>query len=168
MLTLDHYELIRCKHEIDGMTLRGIAKELGHSRKTVAKALKERIPPGYRLSQPRGRPVIEPVKHIIDAWLEQNKKARPKHRQTAKRIYGIRSVNHILFFTSRYVNKIALRDLETICSQVTIVSLCYFLEHSSTYWQTKRSNLLLEYSSEISCPVRSGHTVGKQSAVAHT
>ena len=67
---MDHYELIRRKHDIDGMTQREIARELGHSRKTVAKALRERIPPGYRLSQPRGRPVLEPVKHIIDAWLE--------------------------------------------------------------------------------------------------
>ena len=87
MLEVEHYELIRRKHEIDGMTQREIARELGHSRKTVSKALKERIPPGYRLSQPRGRPVIEPVRHIIDAWLEQNKKARRKQRQTAKRIY---------------------------------------------------------------------------------
>ena len=85
MLEVEHYELIRRKHEIDGMTQREIARELGHSRKTVAKALQERIPPGYRLSQPRGRPVIEPVKHIIDAWLEQNKKARRKQRQKGKR-----------------------------------------------------------------------------------
>ncbi len=49
MLTVDHYELIRCKVEIDGETQQDVAKELGHSRKTVAKALKLRIPPGYRL-----------------------------------------------------------------------------------------------------------------------
>jgi len=60
MLTVDHYELIRRKVEIDGQTQRDVAKELGHSRKTVAKALKLRIPPGYRLSEPRPRPAIEP------------------------------------------------------------------------------------------------------------
>ncbi len=87
MLEVEHYELIRRKHDREGMSQREIARELGHSRKTVAKALKERIPPGYRLSEPRPRPVIEPVRHIIDAWLEQNKKARRKQRQTAKRIY---------------------------------------------------------------------------------
>ena len=87
MLTVGHYELIRRKVEIDGQTQRDVAKELGHSHKTVAKALRLRIPPGYRLSEPRPRPVIEPVKHIIDAWLEQNKTAHRKQKQTAMRIY---------------------------------------------------------------------------------
>ena len=87
MLDLDHYELIRRKHEIEGLSQREIARQLGHSRKTVAKALQERIPPGYRLGEPRSRPVLEPVRHIIDAWLEQNKTARRKQRQTAKRMY---------------------------------------------------------------------------------
>ena len=87
MLAVDHYELIRRKVEIDGETQRDVAKELGHSRKTVAKALKLRLPPGYRLVKPRLKPVIEPVKHIIDAWLEQNKTAHRKQKQTGMRIY---------------------------------------------------------------------------------
>ena len=87
MLTVDHYELIRRKVIIEGMSQRNTAKELGHSRETVAKALKLRIPPGYRLSQPRSKPVVEPVQHIIDAWLEENKKARRKQKQTAMRMY---------------------------------------------------------------------------------
>ena len=87
MLTVDHYELIRRKVIIEGKSQRDAAKELGHSRETIAKALKLRIPPGYRLSEPRPRPIIEPVRHIIDAWLDQNKKTRRKQRQTAMRIY---------------------------------------------------------------------------------
>lgn len=87
MLTVEHYELIRRKVLIEGLSQRATAKELGHSRKTVAKALVYRIPPGYRLSEPRPRPVIDPVKGIIDAWLEQNAKAPVKQRQTAQRIY---------------------------------------------------------------------------------
>ena len=39
MLTVDDYELIRRKVVIEGMSQRDVAKELGHSRKTVAKAL---------------------------------------------------------------------------------------------------------------------------------
>ena len=31
--------------------------------------------------------VIEPVRHIIDAWIEQNKTARRKQRQTAMKMY---------------------------------------------------------------------------------
>ena len=87
MLTVDHYELIRRRVLIEGLSERAAAQELGHSRKTVAKALALRLPPGYRLSQPRPRPVLDPVKPMIDAWLEQNTKTRPKQRQTAQRIY---------------------------------------------------------------------------------
>ena len=83
---MEHYELIRRKVVIEGKSQRDVAKELGHSRKTIAKALKLRIPPGYRLSKQRPSPVIEPVRHIIDAWLEQNKQTRPKQRQTDRRI----------------------------------------------------------------------------------
>jgi transposase len=87
MLTVEHYELIRRKVMIDGKSQRDVAKELHHSRKTVAKALELRIPPGYRLSKPRLSPVIEPVRHIIDAWLEQNKHTRLKQRQNGMRMY---------------------------------------------------------------------------------
>jgi transposase len=87
MLAVEHYELIRHQVIIEGKSQRDVAKELHHSRKTITKALALRIPPGYRLSKPRPSPVIEPVRHIIDAWLEQNKHTRPKQRQTGQRIY---------------------------------------------------------------------------------
>jgi len=87
MLTVEHYELIRREVEINGKSQRQVAKELGHSRKTVAKVLKFRIPPGYQLTQPRIKPVLDPVRHILDAWIEQNKTARCKQRQLAKKMY---------------------------------------------------------------------------------
>jgi transposase len=87
MLTVEHYELIRRRVLNEGKSQRQVARELGHSRKTIAKALTLRIPPGYRLTEPRQRPVIEPFGHIIDAWLEQNKKTRRKQKLTAMRIY---------------------------------------------------------------------------------
>jgi transposase len=59
MLTVDHYEVIRRKVR-DGLSQREVARQLGHSRNTVAKALQYPIPPGYRLSQPRRQPVIAP------------------------------------------------------------------------------------------------------------
>jgi len=87
MWAVEHYELIRRKVLIDGFSQRDAAEALGHSREAIAKALALRLPPGYRLSEPRPRPVLEPVQGIIDAWLEQNVKARPKQRQTAQKIY---------------------------------------------------------------------------------
>ena len=44
MLTVDHYEIIRRKVR-DGMSQRDVSRQLGHSRNTVAKALKYPIPP---------------------------------------------------------------------------------------------------------------------------
>lgn len=87
MLTVDDYELIRRKYFIDGMSRRQIARELGHGRETVAKAIEHALPPRYRLRQPRGKPVIEEVSGIIEAWLDQDKTRPRKQRHTAQRIY---------------------------------------------------------------------------------
>lgn len=87
MLTVEHYELIRRKVLIEGRSRRAVAKELGHSRKTVDKALATAVPAGYRLSKPRAQPVLEPVKGIIDAWLEEDRQRPRKQRHTAERIY---------------------------------------------------------------------------------
>ena len=87
MLTVDHYELIRRKVR-DGMTQRNVAKALGHSRNTVAKALNYPIPPGYRMAQSRTKPAIAPFTHILDEWIEQNKHTRRKQRMSATRMYA--------------------------------------------------------------------------------
>ena len=58
-----------------------------YSRKTVAKALAHAVPPGYRLREPRGQPVLDAFKPVIDAWLEQDASRPPKQRHTAQRIY---------------------------------------------------------------------------------
>jgi transposase len=87
MLTVADYELIRRKFFLDHESARAIAKELGHSRKTVAKALVHPVPPGYRRSQPRKRPAIERYRPMIDAWLEEDQSRPRKQRHTAERIY---------------------------------------------------------------------------------
>ena len=87
MLTVDQYAVIRRKHFIDGLSQRAIAAELGHSRKTVSKALQQPTPPDYQQRQPREKPVIDPVKPIIDGWLDQDRRRPPKQRHTAQRIY---------------------------------------------------------------------------------
>jgi transposase len=87
MLTVDHYELIRRKRFVDRLSIRAIARELGHSRKTVRKAIANPIPPGYRLSKERLKPVLEPFRHIIDAWLDQDRTQPPKQRHTIRRIH---------------------------------------------------------------------------------
>ena len=109
MLTVEHYELIRRRHFIDGLSVRAIAGELGHSRKTVVKALKHAIPPGYRRSQPANRPVMDPFSAIVEAWMEQDRQRPRKQRHTAQRIYERLREEHQFTGASctvrRYMNK---------------------------------------------------------------
>ena len=67
MLAVEHYELIRRKVVIEGKSQRNVAKELHHSRKTIAKALELRIPPGYRLTKPRPSPVCVTSAEVAQA-----------------------------------------------------------------------------------------------------
>ena len=87
MLTVADYELIRRKFFLDAQSGREIAKELGHSRKTVAKAIAHPVPSGYRRKKPPRRPAIEPYRAWIDAWLEEDQSRPRKQRHTAERIY---------------------------------------------------------------------------------
>ena len=87
MLTVNHFELIRRKVLLDGLSQREAAVELGHSRKTVAKALEHPVPPGYQMTKARAHPVTDPYRSIIERWLELDQTAPPKQRHKAKRIY---------------------------------------------------------------------------------
>ena len=52
MLTVDHFARIRQARR-DGLTIRQIADQFGHSSKTIVKALEESEPTPYKLDQPR-------------------------------------------------------------------------------------------------------------------
>lgn len=109
MLTVEHYELIRRKHFIEGQSVRAIAQELGHARKTIAKALKHALPPGYRRRAPAACPVMDKFAWVVDAWLEQDRQRPRKQRHTAQRIYERLCEEHAFTGSSctvrRYVNK---------------------------------------------------------------
>lgn len=80
-------EFIRKKHFVGGWSIRKIAKNLEISRQSVRKALANSEVPRYKLTEPRPCPVMDPFRDIIRAWLEADKKAPPKQRHTAKRVY---------------------------------------------------------------------------------
>ncbi len=87
MLTVAQYEVIRRKVLVDGLSQRAVAQELGHSRKTVKKAVEHPLPLGYRRRQPRTQPVLEPVRAMIEAWLEADRSRPRKQRHTAQRVF---------------------------------------------------------------------------------
>jgi hypothetical protein len=67
--------------------MRQIARELGHTRKTIKKALAQAEPPGYDLTVIRTAPLLGPFKVRINEFLAQNEQLPPKQRYTGKRIY---------------------------------------------------------------------------------
>jgi transposase len=67
--------------------VRQIAKELGHSRKTIKKAIADAAAPQYRLAAGRPSLVMGPYLETIKTWLEVDKSRPAKQRHTAHRIY---------------------------------------------------------------------------------
>ena len=86
MLCVDDYLQIRLLHR-DGMSIRQIARELGHGRQSVKKALADGLPRGYTRRAPPASPKLGSFFSFIDQIL-QNDLAEPvKQRHTALRIF---------------------------------------------------------------------------------
>ena len=65
-------EQIRRAFFIDAKSIRRIAREGLHDRRTVRKFLHDAGPPRYTLKVPRRRPVLEPFLPVIDQWLKDD------------------------------------------------------------------------------------------------
>lgn len=89
MLEVVQVDYIRWLHERQGKSIRQIARELGHSRKTVRKALglTDVRDHKYTRKKPTVCPVTDPVKEIVKTWLQEDKMRPLKQRHTAHRIY---------------------------------------------------------------------------------
>ena len=81
---------IRKMYFEEGKNISQIARETGHDRKTVRAYLDKvawnKKPP--KVKKENAFPKLDPYKHDIDAWLNEDKKARRKQRLTAKRLYN--------------------------------------------------------------------------------
>src|SRR4029079_9355333 len=86
MLSVDDYLQIRLLHR-DGLSIRQIAKRLGHGRDTVKKALVEPTPRGYTRTRPVKRPKLGPFTEHIDQILREDESAPRKQRHTARRVF---------------------------------------------------------------------------------
>lgn len=83
---MNQYELIRTAHRVYGKTIRQIARETGHHRDTIRKAL-EGLEPKYRRKKQPSYPVMDRVAKIIERWLQDDRDRPCKQRHTARRIY---------------------------------------------------------------------------------
>ena len=87
MIEVNEYTYIRMSHRVHGKKIREIARETGHSKNTVKKALRGEYN-GYKIREKQPYPVLDPYLGIIDRWLEGDKNNPKKQRHTARRIYN--------------------------------------------------------------------------------
>jgi transposase len=85
VLTVDDYGAIR-RARRDGMSIRQISRQFGHTRKTVRHALNHAEPP-TPATRVRKAPLLGPVEPIIDRILADDEGAPPKQRHTAAQIH---------------------------------------------------------------------------------
>jgi transposase len=86
MIGMDQYELIRTANRVYAKSIRAIAREYGHSRKTIRKALAG-LEPKYRRNREPVAPVMGPYASIVESWLKHDLDVPPKQRHTARRVY---------------------------------------------------------------------------------
>jgi transposase len=83
---MDQYELIRTAARVYKKSIRQIARETGHTRKTIRKVLAGWEPKYRRRQEPPCR-VMDSAAAIIDGWLRADQEAPKKQRHTAHRIW---------------------------------------------------------------------------------
>jgi transposase len=86
VLTVDDYGAIR-RARRDGMSIRQIARQFGHSRSTVRHALKNAEPHPELLTRNRSAPLLGPFHAIIEQILADDQTAPPKQRHTAAQVF---------------------------------------------------------------------------------
>ena len=83
---MDQYELIRTADRVYKKSIRQIARETGHTRRTVRKVLAGQEPK-YRREKEPACPVMDPVAGIVEAWLQADRDRPVKQRHTAHRVW---------------------------------------------------------------------------------
>jgi transposase len=86
VVTVDDYGAIRRAHR-DGLSIRQIARQFGHSRRTVRHALVHADPHPEPLTRNRTAPKLGPFQDLIDQILSEDQTAPPKQRHTAAQLY---------------------------------------------------------------------------------
>ena len=89
MITVEDREEIRRLFYLEHKSVRWIARRLGHSRKTVRKALADAGPPVYERKEPRLSPKMSPFAPRVDQWLAEDLNNPVKQHLTAHRIYHL-------------------------------------------------------------------------------
>jgi len=89
MITVEDREEIRRLFYLEHRSIRWIARTLGHSRKTVRKALGDASAPVYQRQEPKPSPKMNPFAPQIEQWLAEDLNNPPKQHLTARRIHQL-------------------------------------------------------------------------------
>lgn len=89
MITLEQYEQIRRMHYLEEKSGREIARALGISRQTVARALVAQQAPEYTLKKPREAPRLGPYQEHLEKLLEENGRMPKKQRYTGHKLFEL-------------------------------------------------------------------------------
>lgn len=89
MIQVDERERVRRAYFVEQMSMRQIAKEMGHSRHTVKSAIEAAGAGEYRLRRPRVAPVLGDYMSRIDELLAENERLPRKQRYTGHTIYQL-------------------------------------------------------------------------------
>ncbi|MFH0782485.1 MAG: IS21 family transposase [Pseudomonadota bacterium] len=90
---MDQYEFIRTAHRVYGKNITELARQTGHSRNTIKKAIHGE-PWGYKDRQSQPSPVLGPYQTIIDEWLKKDQEQPKKQRHTGRRVFNRLVVEH--------------------------------------------------------------------------
>lgn len=89
MISVDERAEIRHAYYHEQKSMRQIARERGHTWRTVKSAIENAGPVTYTLSKTRPAPVLGPYKERIEELLAENEQLPAKQRYTGDRIYEV-------------------------------------------------------------------------------
>src|SRR6266516_2262106 len=89
MIPVEDREAIRKAYYLEHKSIRQIAREQHHSRRTIRKALKDILPQPYQRTRPKPAPVFGSFQDRVDTLLAENETFPKKQRYTAHKIYEL-------------------------------------------------------------------------------
>src|SRR6266571_8375112 len=90
MIIVEDYEAIRRAYYLEKKSIRQIAREQHHSRRTIRKAIQQAHPHPYLRTIPKPAPIFGSRFHErVDELLTKNRTLPPKQQYTAHKIYEI-------------------------------------------------------------------------------
>src|SRR5947199_10527254 len=89
MIPVENREAIRKAYHLEHKSIRQIAREQHHSRRTVAKAIQEVQTQPYQRTIARQAPVLGSFHNRVEQLVVQNETMPRKQRYTARKIYEL-------------------------------------------------------------------------------